>query len=112
MRKQLRLAPATLALTRILNALEQELIDASSKEILLAARELGMHPEMKGSAAFAGLSYPAPPKLADFFELRMPAATYLGELSPPVTPRLKTARKARSKRTPRLPTGGKEPGKE
>jgi hypothetical protein len=56
-------------LTRVLEALEQELIDASDEEILAAAMELGMNPKMKGSALFAGLKYPARPQLADFFDL-------------------------------------------
>jgi hypothetical protein len=54
-------------LTRLLEALEQELIAASDEEILAAAIELGMNPKMKGSALFAGLRYPARPQLADFF---------------------------------------------
>ena len=56
-------------LTRVLEALERELIDASDEEILAAAMELGMNPKMKGSALFAGLKYPARPQLADFFDL-------------------------------------------
>lgn len=57
------------ALARILQALEQELIDASDEEVLEAAKDLGMDPEMKESAAFRGLTYPAKPQLSDFFEL-------------------------------------------
>jgi hypothetical protein len=56
-------------LTRLLEALEQEVIDASDEEILAAAIELGMNPKMKGSALFAGLRYPTRPQLADFFDL-------------------------------------------
>ena len=56
-------------LTRLLEALERELIAASDEEILAAAIELGMNPKMKGSALFAGLIYPARPQLADFFAL-------------------------------------------
>jgi hypothetical protein len=58
-----------MALARILEALGQELIDASDEEILEAARDLGIDPTMKGSAAFAGLKFPATPRLSDFFEL-------------------------------------------
>jgi hypothetical protein len=51
-----------------LNALQQqELIDASDEEIMAAAADLGMNPAMKGSAAFAGLKYPANPRFSDFF---------------------------------------------
>jgi len=56
-------------LARILQALEQELLDASDEEILAAAADLGMNPKMKGSAAFAGLKYHHTPQLSDFFEL-------------------------------------------
>jgi hypothetical protein len=56
-------------LTRVLEALEQELIEASDGEIMAAAAELGMNPTLKGSALFAGLKYPTQPTLADFFDL-------------------------------------------
>jgi len=47
-----------LALERILIALERDLVDATDEEILGAARELGMNPSMKGSAAFFGVTRP------------------------------------------------------
>lgn len=40
---------------RLLIALERELIEATDEEILEAARDLRMNPEMRGSAAFIGL---------------------------------------------------------
>lgn len=43
---------------RLLAALEQELIAATDEEILEAARDLGMKPTMKGSAAFFGITIP------------------------------------------------------
>jgi hypothetical protein len=55
MRESLNAWPEA-ALTRILNALEQELLAASDEDILAAARDLGMNPAMKGSAAFWGVS--------------------------------------------------------
>jgi hypothetical protein len=58
-------------LTRMLEALERELIEASEEEILEAARALGMNPGMQGSAAFAGLRYFAKPQLSDFFEFEV-----------------------------------------
>jgi hypothetical protein len=44
-----------LALERLLLALERDVIDSTDEELLAAARELGMNPAMKGSAAFSGL---------------------------------------------------------
>jgi hypothetical protein len=40
----------------LLDALEQELIEATDEEILAAASDLGMNPAMKGSAAFFGVT--------------------------------------------------------
>jgi hypothetical protein len=40
----------------LLDALEQELIEATDEEILAAAGDLGMNPAMKGSAAFFGVT--------------------------------------------------------
>jgi hypothetical protein len=57
-------APAT-ALGRILDRLDRELIEASDEEILEAARDLGMNPMMKGSAAFLGLQSLS---FAEFFD--------------------------------------------
>ena len=71
MRKRLKAVPAESALGRVLEALKQELIDASDEEISAAARELRMNLEMPESAAFAGLTYPARPLLSDFFELEV-----------------------------------------
>jgi hypothetical protein len=48
-----------LALERILIALERDVIDATDEDFLTAARELGMNPSMKGSAAFFGVTRPA-----------------------------------------------------
>jgi len=56
-------------LTRILEAFGQELIDAPDEEIIEAAKNLGMDPHMKGSGAFAGLTFPAKWQLADFFDV-------------------------------------------
>jgi hypothetical protein len=40
----------------LLDALEQELTEATDEEILAAAGDLGMDPAMKGSAAFFGVT--------------------------------------------------------
>ena len=60
-------APAA-ALGRILDQLDRELIEASDEDIMEAARDLGMNPMMKGSAAFFGLRVPAQAQFADFFD--------------------------------------------
>ena len=69
MRKQLKAVSTEGALVRVLEALQQELVDASDEEVRAAACELGMSLEMRESAAFAGLTYPARLQLSDFFEL-------------------------------------------
>jgi hypothetical protein len=61
------------ALARVLDALEIELIDASDDEIQAAAKELGMDPTRKDSAAFSGVMYPEKPQLSDFFDLDLRA---------------------------------------
>ena len=72
MRKQsAALRSPAAALARVLDALEQELIDASNEEILEAAKDLGMNPLMKGSAAFMGLNYPGSARFTDFFDSEM-----------------------------------------
>ena len=65
MRTKLSVNEPETALNRVLDALERELIDASDEEILEAAKDLGMNPLMKGSAAFLGLHTLS---FAEFFE--------------------------------------------
>lgn len=48
----------------LLAALERELIEATDEEILEAARDLGMNPAMKGSAAFFGITKALHPPFA------------------------------------------------
>jgi hypothetical protein len=68
MRTKVKAVSAKTKLTRILNGLEQELIEVSDEEVLAAAQSLGMDPRMRGSAAFAGIKYMLRPQLSDFFE--------------------------------------------
>jgi hypothetical protein len=68
MRTKLTPATSTAALGRMLDQLDRELIEASDEDILEAARDLGMNPLMKGSAAFIGLRVPAMAQFADFFD--------------------------------------------
>jgi hypothetical protein len=69
MRTQVKAAFPEMVLTRILEAFGQELIDASDEEIMEAAKDLGMSPHMKGSAAFLGLTSPAKLQVSDFFDV-------------------------------------------
>jgi hypothetical protein len=57
------------ALIRLLDALAEDLLESSDEEIMQAAKDLGMNPRMKGSAAFAGLKYRVKPRLAEFYDL-------------------------------------------
>lgn len=65
MRTRLTLTTPAAALGRLLDQLDRELIEASDEDILEAARDLGMNPMMKGSAAFLGLQSFS---LAEFFD--------------------------------------------
>jgi hypothetical protein len=65
MRTRLTLTTPAAALARILDQLDRELIEASDEDIMEAARDLGMNPMMKGSAAFLGLKCYS---LAEFFD--------------------------------------------
>jgi hypothetical protein len=67
MRTQVKIVSPETKLLRLLNAFAKELIEVSEEEIMEAAQSLGMDPQMKGSAAFAGLKYPATPAISDFF---------------------------------------------
>lgn len=68
MRTKMSAAFPVILLSRVLDALGQELLEASDDEVVEAARSLGMRPEMKGSAAFAGLRYGVRPQWSDFFD--------------------------------------------
>ncbi len=57
------------ALERIIDALAEDLIESTDEELLQAARDLGMDPTMRGSAAFVGIKYPATWRYSDFFEV-------------------------------------------
>jgi len=69
MRTKVKKSSAELALTRILDAFAQELVDVSDDEILGVAEDLRMDLTTRESAAFAGVTYPARPQASDFFDL-------------------------------------------
>lgn len=66
---KVKVASPEVVLTRILDSLGQELIDASDEEIMEAAKDLGMDPHMRGSAAFLGLTVPTKMNISDVFDL-------------------------------------------
>ncbi len=111
--KVTQLFPET-ALERILEALERELVEATDGEILEAAHDLGMQPEMKGSAAFLGLRYPAVRKREEFYDpqwmlrvLNDPRRAWLASRSHPPDPE---APRAAAQRRPRTrPAGRRAP---
>ena len=47
-------------LERLIHGLEQELLAAPDEEFVAGARDLGMNPDMKGSAAFIGVKNMTP----------------------------------------------------
>jgi len=57
------------ALMRVLDALAQELSEASDEEVLEAAKALRMDLTMPESAAWAGVTYFARPRLDEFFDI-------------------------------------------
>lgn len=67
-------------LLRILDGFARELIDAPEEEIREAAQDLGMDPEARMSAAFAGVTYPARPQLSDFFDVGTKRLTIDGNI--------------------------------
>jgi hypothetical protein len=71
MRTQIKVESAVVIFDLILEALGQELIDASDEEIMEAAKDLGMDLQMKGSAAFLGLTFPARWSVSDVFDLEV-----------------------------------------
>ena len=62
-------------LERLIHGLEQELLAAPDEEFVAGARDLGMNPDMKGSAAFMGVKNMSPQILE---ALRRAYAEYQG----------------------------------
>jgi hypothetical protein len=56
------------ALERVIETLAVDLVESTDEELLQVAKDLGMDPTMRGSAAFIGLKYPVVRELSDFFE--------------------------------------------
>jgi hypothetical protein len=47
-------------LEKLIHGLEQELLEAADEEFVAGAHDLGMNPDMKGSAAFIGVKNLSP----------------------------------------------------
>jgi hypothetical protein len=62
-----------IGLERLIHGLEQELLEAADEEFMAGARDLGMNPHMKGSAAFIGVKSLTPQLLSAL------SAAYRGE---------------------------------
>ncbi len=69
MRTKVNSVPPEVVLTRVLEGLERDLVEATDEDITQAAQDLGMNLSMKGSAAFMGLKSPFRLRLSDIFEL-------------------------------------------
>jgi hypothetical protein len=68
MRTKVKTVLPETTLARIVEAFGQELIDTTDEEIMQAAKDLGMNPDMKASAAYLGLTFPARMQAEDFFD--------------------------------------------
>lgn len=110
MRAKVRRASPETALMRILDALAREAIEASDEEVTQAAANLRMDLSNGSSAAFAGLTYFARPRLTDFFDLQVLKGlpTPAGRIAARPTAKPKKGQR-RSKR-PQTPTQRKPPG--
>ena len=59
MHAKLKRAAAAARLERLIDALAEDLAEATDEEVLQACADLGMNPQMRGSAAFLGLKGPS-----------------------------------------------------
>lgn len=57
MRSKITAAHPAAAFERVLDVLAPELVDSTDDELLEAARDPGMNPARRGSAAFVGVKY-------------------------------------------------------
>lgn len=112
MRAKVKKDPSDQMLVRILDAFAQELMEASDAEILEAAQELGMDPQSRMSAAFAGVTYPSRPQLSDFFDIELAAGPRIVASPIAEAPRPESKSGSRRARRPRSPGGRKIPDEE
>jgi hypothetical protein len=69
MHTKVKRAAAVPTLDRLLDALADDLAEASEEEVLQACTDLRMDPRMRGSAAFIGLKGVSARLLQDFFDV-------------------------------------------
>jgi hypothetical protein len=67
MHAKLKRATAAAKLERLIDALAEDLAETTDEEVLQACADLGMDPQMRGSAAFLGLKGPSV-SWRDFFD--------------------------------------------
>jgi len=70
-------------LQRILLALEREVLQASDKEVRDAARDVGIDPDMKGSIAWVGITFPAKVRIEEVFDMETLRKPRRQRLAPP-----------------------------
>jgi hypothetical protein len=109
MRTKVTRGSSELVLTRILDAFAQELIDAPDEDIFDVAKDLGMDPTTRMSAAFAGVTYPARLQLSDFFDVEMPKKLRSVENQASGELRQQPENGSRRSKRPQLPTARKTP---
>ena len=98
-------------LTRVLEGLEPELIDATDEEITQAATDLGMDLSMKGSAAFIGLKSTFKLRVSEIFDLSEFDAEQLQAMRRAWEERADSVRKELRAKGASLPPARKDPGK-
>ena len=98
-------------LTRVLEGLEPELIDATDEEITQAATDLGMDLSMKGSAAFIGLKSTFKLRVSEIFDLSEFDAEQLQAMRRAWEERADSVRKELRAKGASLPSAPKDPRK-
>ena len=98
-------------LTRVLEGLEPELVNATDEDITQAARDLGMDLSMKGSAAFLGLKPPFKLSPSEFFDLAGLDAQQLEALRRVYAEQVKAVGKRKRAKGPSLPREPKDSDK-
>lgn len=86
MPRQVTLPTNERRLQRVLAELERELLQTSDEEVLQAAGDLGIDPDMKGSIAWLGIHFSAKPRLDEVFDIDAFRKQMRRRLTPPGKP--------------------------